>query len=759
MTRMPTARRRLWAGALVSVIAAALCFAITPAAYATTPTVVSVTTGGAHSCALLSDGTAWCWGENGNGELGDGTTKSSTVPVRVPGLTGLIAVSAGYSHTCALTSKNRVWCWGSDLFGELGNGTTATAQPVPVEIPALKAQQISAGRNFTCAVNMARNVFCWGDNDYGELGDGNMTDASTPQHVVGLDDVGSVDAGAFHACATIYVEGDRLPPECWGDNTFGDLGDGTTTLSDVPVDVHGGILAYAISAGDDYTCALSGPGDLYCWGSNDEGQLGDGTYTDHPLPTQVVGMTSQVNQVSTGLDATCALVGSPATGFCWGDAGNGELGTGEMHAQHPVPVPVFGLSSPPTGGPGGPVQLDTAENHSCVLLTGSQVECWGEGSEGRLGNGTQLDHAIPTLVIGLPSAGPVAELSSGPDTSCALLPTFSVACWGYFPGDGSSPPAAELSPVLVDDLPVSGTAEVSAGTGGCVVSQTGSAKCWGANDSGQVGDGTTTDRPTPVAVIGLPKARSIDTNGGDACAVVTQGNVECWGNNDYGQLGDQTTTERSTPVVVANLPGQAVGVAVGGQHSCAVLANGTARCWGRNNAGQLGDGTTDDESKAVHVSGLSGVVQIAAGGEFTCALTITGAVDCWGDNSDGQLGNGTTTQSLAPTAVVGLPSGVRSITAGSYYACAVLQNEQVDCWGDNSTGELGNGTIGGFSATPAPVSGLVTNGAPLAATGWSFSSCAVTAQYHAVCWGDNVVGQLGNGTTTDSGTPVAVNGL
>jgi alpha-tubulin suppressor-like RCC1 family protein len=194
------------------------------------------------------------------------------------------------------------------------------------------------------------------------------------------------------------------------------------------------------------------------------------------------------------------------------------------------------------------------------------------------------------------------------------------------------------------------------------------------------------------------------------CALTTAGGVKCWGSNGSGQLGDGTTTPRLTPVDVSGLSSEVSAIATGlfGSHTCALTTGGGVKCWGNNFSGQLGDGTTTQGLTPVDVSGLSsGVSAIAAGTGYTCALTTGGGIKCWGDNVFGQLGDGTTTQRLTPVDVSGLSSGVSAIAAGTEHTCALTTGGGVKCWGRNSTGNLGDGTTT-QRLTPVDVSGLTS---------------------------------------------------
>ncbi len=314
------------------------------------------------------------------------------------------------------------------------------------------------------------------------------------------------------------------------------------------------------------------------------------------------------------------------------------------------------------------------------------------------------------------------------------------------------------------------TAAAAIDTGGehaCALTSSGGVKCWGWNYVGQLGDGTTTDRLTPVDVSGLSSGvTAISAGTWYTCALTSSGGVKCWGSNHDGFLGDGTTTDRLTPVDVvdsSSLSGLLSGVtaiAAGYRHTCALTTSGGVKCWGYNPDGQLGDGTTTDSSTPVDVrdpsslSGLlSGVTAISVGFDHTCALTTSGGVKCWGRNNDGQLGDGTWTNSSTPVDVWGLSSGVTAISAGGGYTCAVMTSGGAKCWGNNVIGQLGNGTWTN-SSTPVDVWGLSSGVTAISAGGGH--TCAVMTSGGAKCWGNNNYGQLGNGTVPYSSRPVDV---
>ncbi len=400
----------------------------------------------------------------------------------------------------------------------------------------------------------------------------------------------------------------------------------------------------------------------------------------------------------------------------------------------------------------------------------------------------------PTVGLPLVAGGPaVTQVSATYLHTCARLDDGTAACWGDNwsgqLGDGTT--TDRSLPVAVRNAGNTGvlTGVTSISTGGgyghtCARLDDGTAVCWGDNEYGQLGDGTTTDRALPVTVRNpagtgvLTGVTSISAGYDGTCARLDAGTAACWGDNGDGQLGDGTRTDRSLPVAVRNAgnTGVLTGVtAISTQdgHTCARLDAGTAACWGWNVSGQLGDGTTTSRSLPVAVRNagntgvLTGVTSISAGPvSHTCARLDDGTATCWGDNTYGQLGDGTTTGRSLPVAVrnvgnTGVLTGVTTISAGSGHTCARLDAGTAACWGQNIWGKLGDGTTTGRSL-PVAVrnagnTGVLT-GVTAISAGGSFT-CARLDAGTAMCWGWNYYGQLGDGTTTDRTLPVLVVGL
>jgi alpha-tubulin suppressor-like RCC1 family protein len=685
--------------------------------------------GGSSTCALATDGAAYCWGENRSGQMGDGTTEGPRLNPQTPvGAPPLTALASGSQHICGLTSAGAAWCWGQNVFGELGDGTT-TARTSPVlVVGAHTFVSLTAGTVQTCGLAADGRAWCWGN---GYLGDGPSSRRSEPVQVLGDQVFAVLEAGSSHTCG-LTAAGAAW---CWGANGAGQLGDGTTTDRFTPVAVSGGYTFVSLALGDVTTCGLTATGAVWCWGGNSSGQLGNGTTGGVRLTPGLVPGVPPLVSIAAGPSHLCGVT-SVRTAWCWGNNIRGQLGDGTTTSRS-FPVMVAG------GIAWRALVLGKNSALTCGWPESGGFSCWGNNIYGEMGDGTRSIRLSPFPVVGGES---FILLAAGRNHTCGLIASREARCWGRNLdgelGDGTY--TTRAAPVAV----AGGiTFSMLAGGNGhtCGLAQDATAWCWGRNANGQIGDGTSSQRSQPVRVVGNRAFSSLALGFSHSCGVAPDGSAWCWGSNSAGQLGDGTLAQRLEPVQVVG--GQSFdSIAVGNSHACGLARDGSAWCWGSNSSGQLGDGTTTARSTPGIVAGGLSFVALTAGASFTCGLTAAGGAWCWGSIS-----------SKVPVAIgggnvfVALKAGV----TGTFW-CGLTVVGATLCWGSNDLGQLGDGTrVNRFEPT------AVTGTSTFSALALGFShGCGLAASGAVSCWGNNTSGQLGDPTTFRiTPTPVLSNGI
>ncbi|MBF0286971.1 MAG: hypothetical protein HQM14_04065 [SAR324 cluster bacterium] len=426
---------------------------------------------------------------------------------------------------------------------------------------------------------------------------------------------------------------------------------------------------------DDMGKPLAG-GNVDCFGQSGSTSY-DGTFSVTGVPTTRGDISCQLSYVHDGSNHTDSLPSiAPNRG------GEVQLGTRNLSTR-------IGFRS-----------IAAGREHTCAVLEGRNLLCWGKGNQGQIGNGSTEDIRTPVAVPGINNA---AQVSLGEDHSCVLL-------------------------------------------------NNGSLKCWGRGSEGQLGNGSTNSITTPVDVSGIANATHIALGWKHSCAIISGGTVRCWGEGSYGKLGNGSTSNQSNPVIVSGLS-NVTQLSLGFDHSCALIGNGSVQCWGRGNWGQLGGSDFTDRHTPSTVLGVSNISQIAVGGPHTCALSSSGSIKCWGNNHYGELGNGEFHLATRVAASVSGISNAIQIDVGEFHSCALLNNGTMKCWGLGRDGQLGNRISVETQATPV-VATDISNVVQIIAGG--AYTCALLQNRDIMGWGWAYSGQLGILDSSTRFTPAAV---
>jgi len=535
-----------------------------------------------HGCATYEDGAGRCWGLNGSGQVGDGTRERRTRPVDLTNVERVARIVVGRGYGCAREESGRVLCWGRNDRGQLGTpGSEDKLVPAPVPLGSA-ATAIATDGGRTCAVLKDGRVGCWGrglPRGDGIVWMGAMRGART-----------LVTSGRGVLCSL----GGPTGAACLGDDSSGQLGSGRSLQRRKPTRVAEIEDVEQVWAASRNACAVDAARRLWCWGSNTWAAFEADAGTQ-ARPVRVGGGVTDVAMGTRGLYA-----------FVEDEEGDrGIRAGGNLLADHGAGASDRLAYPRPVSNLDGATQIAVGVRHGCAVIADGSVSCWGDNTYGQLGDGAGRDRKRPTPAL---IESNVAQVTSGGFHVCALRESGNVACWG-------------------------------------------------SNRNGQTGPGPTWTCNTgtrvypcvrrPRRVLGVTGAMQLTSGQWHTCALLTSGSVSCWGANRVGQLGDGSTDERPAPGLVRGIS-SAVQVAAGEQHTCAVLRSGAVWCWGDNGYGELGR-TTEDKCRKTKepcglqpgpVAGLSSVTQVAAGWEFSCALRENGTVWCWGNNQRGALGDG-----------------------------------------------------------------------------------------------------------------------
>ncbi|MGE3843813.1 MAG: chitobiase/beta-hexosaminidase C-terminal domain-containing protein, partial [Vicinamibacterales bacterium] len=837
-----------------------------PVAVSGLSSATAIAAGAYHTLVVRADGTVATWGLNSSNQLGLGPNPDPpfNVPRTVAGLSNVVAIAGGTYHSLALTSDGTVWSWGNNSQGQLGDGTT-TDRATPTALGLTNIVAIAAGQWHSQAVASDGTRYAWGRNSTGALGDGTTIDRLSPVTISGVTSVTTAAAGWAHSLVRRATGG----VQSWGANGQGQLGVAGGGSSS-PITVTALSTIAQVVAGGDFGLALDTAGAVWSWGRNANGQLGDGTTVNHTTPAALTAPTG-VQAIAAGPYHVVALTSS-AEVWTWGDNAHGQLGDGTTvdraepsainsggawRTARPVFTPGSGTystpqtptltsltsgatihyttdgSTPTTGSPsiasGQSLDVSTSQTITAIAIaTGMPASALttaaytlsvaqpditpGTGSytaaqtvtlsssspgvtlrytlDGTDPTGASSAYSTPlsvattttikakgfrsgwqdsatrtatlTLNFGTLSTPTLSPTSGTYDSDQLVTMTADAGATIRYTTDGSTPSAS--SPVYSAPVPVAAATTVKARafrtdwTASGTRTETYAFKVATPTfsfDSGTYAPGQTITIAslTPNATIRYTLDGSTPTTSDPVLAsgaVITLGAFTV---RTMAWRTGYTTSDLASATYALNAALTSARVAGGGSHSLALRDDGTVWGWGLNSGGQVGDGTTTQRTTPVSVSNLANVVAIAAGEAFSVAALADGTVWAWGLNTNGQLGDGTTTQRTTPVRS-GTLTGIAQVAAGRSHALARTGSGAVWAWGLNSQGQLGDNSTT-QRTSPVAVSGVT---AASIAAGWQHS-LATQASGAVAAWGYNATGQLGDGTTTRRLTPITVPNL
>lgn len=611
----------------------------------------------------------------------------------------------------------------------IGSATAVSSFDYPPHI-----NYISSGDNSNCAPSSNNLTYCWGFSGTGQFANSiegeELAKYPTPvstKSPFAISNTAKVSTGQLHACA--MTKDSKL--YCWGNNDSGQLGNGSSKISFTPTAINmtgalSGKTIKDVELGMNSSCAIASNDLLYCWGFGADGQLGNGAGTTNSSPVQVsmpgALATEKIKSVAIGWTHACAIATDNKV-YCWGDNSEGQLGNSSTSTSlTPTPVTTSGALS------GLDAKFVTAgRNFTCIIASNDRPYCWGAGSSGQLGNTASAQSTVPVPVTysGVMNGKILTSISSGWLSTCAS-------------------------------------------------SIDGKAFCWGYGGHGQLGNNSTNSSNTPVAVLDSgalagKTIKSVRSGTYHICANTNDNMAFCWGSNTYGALSQELNMINSSVPVKVYSSGVLSRLSIkqvsgGTNYSCLLASDDNVYCWGTNNSGQLGNGRTADRlipTKSIAGPLLNKNLSAIAVNLAMCAADQSGIPYCWGDNANGQTGAGNSIGIYTPTAVdrSGALSGktIKKFASGLYHVCAIASDNLPYCWGNNgSSGHFGNNDTNGNTAQQVYMSGVLNGKTVKDITTGQEHTCVISNDDLPYCWGLNSNGQLGNNSTAVTLQPVEV---
>ena len=706
-----------------------------------------VSAGVGHSLAINSSGYLYTWGNNSTGQLGTGNTVSRNTPVPVSSTTDWISAAAGSNFSLAVRSGGGLFTWGDNTYGQLGDGTTIQRN-TPIQISSAaswKAVAASGGGYHALALRTDGSLWAWGTNTYGQLGDSTTSPHSAPVRIGLLNNWKTIAASESHSMA-IKTDGTLW---AWGRNDYGQLGSSSMTDSNIPIQIGSSTNWKSISISHRHTLAIKTDGSLWAWGANDSGQLGDNTNTTRTSPVQI-GAALDWGGIAAGNYSFSAAIRTDGTLWAWGSNYAGVLGDGTNFNQNgsSVPKQVGADANWKSVAAGGAYYGDLA--YIIALRSDGSRWSWGGNNLGQLGSGrTGNNEGIfnhPRGIRLVSSAlGRLDSVSAGAAHVAVVKADGTLWTWGSNVsgqlGNGSS--SMNGQPPIIEPVKLTIATDwltVAAGQNHNIALKTdGSLWSWGDGDGGKLGLGSSSQGTSPTRIGTANTWKAASAGAGHTLALKTNGALWAWGWNDAVQLGDGTDVSTATPKQIGTATDWNK-ISAGFTHNVGIKTNGTLWTWGHNVDGALG--MSGQPFVPTQVGSGSNWSHASAGTSFTLAIKTDGTLWAWGRNNLGQLGRGSASSGIYSPQQVGTATNWKCVCANDTHSVAVKNDGTVWTWGENSVGQLGNFNYDTtYQGTPAQI-GNSTAWAELPNETKSRTSLVMTQEGSLWGWGGNDQAQL-----------------
>ena len=677
----------------------------------------------AHTIATKIDGTLWLWGLNNYGQLGLGDNTGRNSPVQVGALSNWSKMSAGVMHTAIIKTNGTLWTTGRGNNGGLGLGDTADRNTL-AQVTGSGWSTVAAGYNCTLATKTDGTLWSWGYNGNGGLGQGDLIERMTPTQIGVGTNWSKVAIGWQHSIA-LKTDGTLWS---WGHNGPGQLGQNNTVYRTLEPGQIGALTTWAdVTAGGGFGLATKTDGTLWSWGNNGDGQLGDGTVINRSSPVQLGALTTW-SKIA-GADQHSIATKTDGTLWTWGQNGSGQLGQGN----------IINRSSP--------VQIGASAAWMTVSVQGSDIP-----AAAVISSVEQTDTGKVTVSFTTPKLAGITTTWTATSSPGGLTASNTTGAPITVTGLSSGVPYT----FTVRGATAEGLAPNSTASSSVTLSPTyiGRLWSWGINGNGQLGDGTTINRSSPVQVgTGTNWAGVSKSGRPHTIATQTDGTLWAWGYNVFGQLGQGDTTTKSSPVQVGALSNWSK-MSAGHMHTAIIKTDGTLWTTGRGIDGGLGLGDTADRSLLAQVTG-SAWSTVAAGNNCTLATKTDGTLWSWGLNNYGQLGQGDQSARMTPTQI-GVETNWSKVAIGNQHSMAIKKDGTLWSWGDNDVGVLGQNSAVARILQPGQIGALTTWADVIAGIGFGLATKTDGTLWS---WGGNAYGELGYGDRTYTQSPVQVGAL